>query len=105
MSEKTNDGAPGMKASDLAKHIKDHLGLSWEDTCAFILRLTAADIAVQTQIKEQTGNDPNTPKALQLIVACTAELGWGFALPEDEDLNGFIIGNEAYINKVLGKIS
>lgn len=105
-TERTEYGAPGIPVKALAKYIKEQKGMTWEETCEFLLKLTVSDFQIQQQLLDQKV-DQKVPRHLQLIIACAMELGWGFAVPSAENgtdnLNGFILGNREYIDSILSK--
>lgn len=106
-SKRSDKAALGITAKELATHIKNEKGFTWEETAEFLLRLTMADLHILQHFKTN-GDEQKLPRPLQLIIACAKELGWSIALekPEGEsdtnpDLNGFHIGNEEWLKKNL----
>jgi hypothetical protein len=42
-------------------------------------------------------------EALIVIIEACEKLGWAIAVPDEDEVDGLIIGTEEYINKILDK--
>lgn len=107
-TEFTENAAPGITTKEFATFIKEQRGMTWEETCYFLLRLTMADLQIQEQLKKNMV-ETKIPKPMQLIVASTNELGWGFIVTKTENgkadnLNGLIIGHPEFLDGIMKQL-
>lgn len=51
-------------------------------------------------IKEYEGEEQEVNGNFKLLVKAIFDLGWNFLVPEDETIDGLIIGDESYLDKI-----